>query len=113
MTYPLCHQTVTVYRRAGESISRLVVEGCAYQWQDCRVEDELGAHLERRFLLILPGDRQQVFPGDRIYDGIGPEITAADWADFIPVNVPTLSEVAYAKPWYLDGQLCHVEAGRK
>lgn len=112
MTYPMCEQTVTVYRKAGDTVCRQVHEGCFYHWQDRLVRAAAGVRLERTFLLIMPGQTQQVFPGDRVLEGVGPEVTAQQWAGFIPVNVPTLSEAEYAKVWRLDGAVCHTEAGR-
>ena len=50
-------------------------------------------------------------PGDRIYDGVGPEQVV--WESFLPVNVPGLSELAYATPWYWEGEYSHWEAGRE
>ena len=65
----------------------------------------------RKFLLIQPGESQLVQPGDRVMAGIGPE--TVDWATFLPANIPTLSQVAYATAWYWEGKHCHTEAGRK
>lgn len=113
MSCPLCDRTVTVYRYDGKQVLRQVVEGCWYEYADHLLPEGLGSRLERKFLLILPGEPQRVFPGDRIYDGIGPEITAEQWAAFLPVNVPGLSQAEYAKPWYKEGVLVHTEAGRK
>lgn len=113
LDYSLCDQTVTVYHRQGLQILRQVVEGCYLQQQVSRREDTLGAREEHSFLLVMPGDAQRVFPGDRIYAGIGPEIGSEDWAGFLPVKVPGLYEAAYAAPFYWDGVMCHVEAGRK
>ena len=111
--YPLCDRTVTVYRCDGKQVQHQVVEGCWYEYSDHLLPDGLGNRLERKFLLILPGAPQRVFPGDRIYPGVGPEITPAQWSSFLPVNVPGLMQAEYAKPWYVDGKLVHTEAGRK
>lgn len=113
LDYALCTQTVTVYRRQGENITRFVLEGCAYSWKQVREMDVLGCRKETKFLLIVPGDTQRVFVGDRIYDGIGPEVSVEEWAGFLPVNVPGLGEVGYVQPCFWDGTLCHTEAGRK
>jgi len=58
-----------------------------------------------------PGESQQVFPGDRVYEGVGP--IEVDWDTFIPVLVEGLGEVAYATAYYWQGDFCHTEAGRK
>lgn len=106
LDYALCRQTVTVYRFEDGRLQRLVVDGCYYAWEDRR---EGG--FDRKFLLVMPGNTQRVFVGDRIYDGVGPE--AVDWKDFIPVKVAGLSEVAYVRPWFWEGRMEHLEAGRK
>lgn len=112
MIYPLCHQTVTVYRLRDGQVERCVLEGCSYTWQEAEIEDELGYRRETRFLLILPGAEQRIFLGDRILSGIGPEVAAELWPEFVPVTVPTLAEAAYVKPVWLEGRIVHWEAGR-
>ena len=111
LDYTLCDRTVTVYRMGNGKLQRLVVEGCYYVYEDVELCDVLGQRMERRFLLIMPGSCQRVFRGDRIYDGIGPE--AVNWREFIPAKVAGLSEVAYVRPSFWGGDVCHVEAGRK
>ena len=106
LAYPLCRQTVTVYRPG----LRRVLEGCFYRYEDALTEGELGPRLERKFLLIRPG-AADIRPGDRVYDGVGPE--NVDWERFIPVQEAGLSQVEYATPWRLDGEITHWEAGRK
>ena len=110
--YPLCSQTVTVYHKTGSAVERRVAPGCYYHYEDVCTEDAVGIRRRRKFLLIQPGEKR-IYPGDRIFDGVGPEVTAADWAGFLPIGVPGLSEAAYATPWHWEGRLCHTEAGRK
>lgn len=112
LDYSLCNQTVTVYRLENGKVSRRVLENAWYQWQTEQVTDEMGTRQERKFSLILPGT-DDLLPGDRIFDGIGPEITEKNWPAFIPVQVTGLSQVQYVKPCYWQGTLCHTEAGRK
>ena len=107
VSYDLCRQTVTVYRMERGQLQRLVVPGCYYAYEDA---SELGV-FQRKFLLVMPGACQRVFPGDRIYDGEGP--MEVDWRQFVPAGVPGLSEVAYVRPWFWEGAIAHVEAGRK
>ena len=107
LDYSLCDRTVTVYRVGNGKLQRLVVEGCYYAYEDGL---DMGG-FDRKFLLVMPGACQRVFPGDRIYDGIGPE--EVQWQEFIPVKVAGLSEVAYVRPWFYGGVIQHVEAGRK
>lgn len=112
MDYPMCCQTVTVYRKEGSAVTRRVARDCYYRYEDALTEDEQGQRFVRRFLLIQPGELP-LRPGDRVLEGEGPEVTAAQWEGFVPVNVPGLSQAAYATAWRLSGQVCHWEAGRK
>ncbi len=113
LDYSLCDQTVTLYRKQGDSVLRQVVEGCLFRFQDSRTVDAMGCRQDRPFLLVMPGAPQRVFPGDRVMAGLGPEVTAQMWRDFIPVKVPGLGEVSYAAPYFWEGSICHVEAGRR
>ena len=113
MDYSLCTQRVTLYRKTPEGILRLEVPDCFLQWREEEAFVRLGRKKERKFLLIQPGREQLVFPGDRVYDGIGPEITSQMWETFIPELVDGLGQVAYAAPFWWQGQFCHTEAGRK
>ena len=112
MMYPLCQQTVTVYRREENGICRQVFENCFYHFTDVRKDNGGDVRYEREFLLIVPGETQWVFPGDRVLEGVGPEIGPEDWTAFLPVNVYGLSQARYAKVFRLDGEICHTEAGR-
>ena len=111
--YQFCDRTVTIYRKEQGEVKRLVVENCFYHHQLAQRDAGYGKRLDRLFLLVMPGDRQRVFPGDRIYDGVGPAADAIDWGSFVPAAVEGLSQVAYVTPWHWDGKLCHIEAGRK
>ena len=111
--YSLCRDTVTVYRLQRDCVLRQVVERCLFQWEEQTVTDASGSRMGRSFLLIVPGTVQNVFPGDRVYEGIGPEITLQEWPQFIPACVQGLGQVSYVKPCRWDGQLRHVEAGNR
>lgn len=113
ISYHLCDRTVTIYRLQQDTVTRYVADNCYFSYQDQMSADTLGRRVERPFLLIMPGDTQRVFPGDRVYEGIGPEISAQNWREFIPAKVEKVCEVAYVIPYYWQGTLCHVEAGRK
>ena len=110
MRNPLCCQTVTIYRKTGDTVSRTVAEDCFYQWEDCLEEADEGVRFRRKFLLIAP---VEAAPGDRVLAGVGPVVTADEWAQFLPVHIPTLAEASYASPKYFCGRLHHYEAGRK
>ena len=110
--YSLCCQVVTCYRKTGDAVTRQVLDGVFYSYRD-RVTGQMpGTCFQRLFTLIIPGE-VVVQPGDRIYDGVGPEVNAAGWAGFIPACVPGLSQVQYAMPCFWEGSCCHTEAGRK
>ena len=113
LSYRFCDRTVTVYRLENGQIQRLVVENCYYFWQTKQVRDVRGARMDTKFLLVMPGSCQRVFVGDRIFDGVGPHITAEDWERFLPSQIPGLGEVAYVRPCWWDGQISHMEAGNK
>ena len=106
LDYSLCDRTVTLYRRVSDTVARRVLEGCFYRYEDRVTEDRF----VRTFLLIHPGS-EEICPGDRVFDGVGPE--TVNWEAFLPVQIPGLSQVAYAAPWYWDGKIAHWEAGRK
>lgn len=113
LDYGMCCQTVTVYRRTPQEILRFVLPGCFLQWQQEQSFERLGQQQERKFLLIQPGKEQLVFPGDRIFEGVGPQITPEQWAAFVPERVAGLGQVVYAVPYRWQGVFCHTEAGRK
>ena len=111
--YGMCCQTVTVYRKKGDAIERTVVPGCFLQWKEETEDNSTGRRQERKFLLIQPGQRQMIFPGDRVLEGVGPEITLEEWAGFLPALVPNLGEAAYAEGFWWQNTFCHTEAGRR
>ncbi len=104
MEYPLCQQTVTLYRKDG---TRLVLEGCALQNQDRQYYNAHGRVHRRRFLLVVPGDRELKL-GDRVLEGIGPE--EVDWKQFVPELVPGLVELGNVRKLLWEGQVTHWEA---
>ena len=107
--YSLCNQTVTIYRKAGEKITRKTVNGFLSVKMAMPTES-YGKSLEKTFQLIIPGDFE-IFPGDRVFAGIGPE--TLDWKTFIPASIPELYEVSFAKPCYWEGEPVHWEAGNR
>ena len=107
MIHPLCDQIVTLYRQSLQGLQRRVVSGCFYSWRRQQTPEGL---TESKFLLVLPAG-EDIEIGDRVYDGIGPETVV--WEQFLPINTPGLSQVAYVMPCYFRGALHHTEAGRK
>ena len=108
----MCNQTVTVYRCKDGQYLRTVYDRAFLDHKKTQTTDKTGSKEANSFLLVLPGDVQSVFVGDKVYDGIGPEIADREaWAKFIPVNVPGLVVVSYADPKKWNGQIVHTEAG--
>lgn len=108
----LCHQTVTVYRKDGDSYIRATYRNAFLDFRKTQTVDKTGSREANSFLLIIPGSTQAVFVGDKVFLGEGPEIaTRADWAAFIPAKVPGLVVVSYADQKYWNGVLVHTEAG--
>ena len=113
LSYRFCDRTVTVYRLEDGAVQRQVIENCYYFWETKRVQDATGTRQDTKFLLVMPGSCQRIFPGDRIFDGVGPAITEEDWPRFVPALVTGLGQVAYVRPTWWDGEVSHVEAGNK
>ena len=111
LDYSLCTQTVTVYRKQADRILRQVVENCYFRLEHQHKVEALGSRREKAFLLIVPGEDPCVFAGDRVLEGIGPEIEMEQWNRFIPALVDGLVEVSYTAPYCWEGSICHVEAG--
>ena len=111
MRYPLCDRTVTVYRLEQGSVRRFVVEKCFYRYETKLAEENAGLRMDRKCLLVVPGNHFIPQVGDRVFDGIGPE--TVEWNSFLPVFVESLTELNYAAPQYWLGKHCHTEAGRK
>ena len=92
---------ITVYRCRDGNIYRQVIS-------DCHLEKQDKWQMDNNFFLVVPGDRQRVFVGDRIFPGVGPWVT--DWDRFIPSQVPQLLIVTQAVAYYVDGEHHHTEA---
>lgn len=110
--YRLCNQMVTVYHKDGDKYIRTVYRRVFFDFKKAQSADKVGISEANSFLLVIPCDRQAVYPKDKVYLGEGPEIATREaWAAFIPANVPGLVVVEYADPKYWNGQMVHVEAG--
>jgi len=106
MEYPLCTQTVTVYRTGDGQVLRQVLEGCYLELRDSALPQD--ARPDKSFLLVVPSPLQRVFPGDRLVPGIGPEVS--DGSRLLPVYIKDLMTVKHVKRFYWDGVLSHIEA---
>ena len=108
--YSLCNQTVTIYRKVGEGVSRKVAENCYLSRKTTTPTEHYGKSMEKKFLLMIPGDFP-LLPGDRVFDGVGPVEVA--WQTFVPALVPELCQVSFVKPCFWDGEITHWEAGNR
>ena len=106
LDYSLCQQTVTVYQKKGEAISRKIAENCYFSQNISTPTEPYGKSKEKKFLLIIPGDFD-LQPGDRIYDGIGPE--EVEWQMFVPAFTDDLYEVGRVKKQQWENEVTHVE----
>ena len=110
--YRLCNQTVTVYHKAGDTITRIVHNRAFLDFRKNQTVDKTGSREVNSFLLVIPGDTQAVFAGDKVLLGVGSEITTKEaWAALIPTTTLHLVVVKHADPKYWNGQLVHTEAG--
>lgn len=109
MEYPLCDQTVTVYRLREGAVERCVRPGCFFRREERVTEDREGLLPKHSFLLVQPGENP-IYPGDRIYEGEGPAVSALQWVDFTPENVEGLVVVSAVRPMTWQGEICHYEA---
>lgn len=110
--YRLCNQTVTVYHKDGDTITRTVHNRAFLDFRKTQTTDKTGSKEANSFLLVIPGDTQAVFVGDKVLHGDGPEITTAkEWTAFVPVKVPGLVVVSYVDTKYWQGKIVHTEAG--
>ena len=108
----LCRQTVTVYHQDGSNYTRKVHHRAFLDFRKNMTVDSTGSKEANSFLLILPGAGQEVFVGDKVLLGSGPEIADSKaWASFIPSKVPGLVVVSYVDPKYWQNRMVHTEAG--
>lgn len=123
MRYSLCSGTVTLYHAdpAARSVVRTVVEGVHFDSRR-RETVEAGSAAPAggagtAFLLVIPeksasyGKDYTLRPHDRVFDGIGPTVSYAQWPDFTPARVEGLAVVQYVDPKRRGGQAAHLEAG--
>lgn len=112
--YRLCDQKVTVYHREGDDIRRMVYGRAFFDMRKSRSLDRDGGQESTAFLLVIPGQAQAVFVGDKVMLGEGPVVEGReDWARFIPALVPGLVVVSYADVKYWRGRIVHTEAAGK
>lgn len=108
----LCNQTVTVYHKNGDVYSQKVYDNAFLDFRKNQTVDRTGSRESNSFLLVIPGDRQSVFVGDKVMLGRGPKVsTKEEWTAHVPVKVPGLVVVSYVDTKYWNGAMVHTEAG--
>ena len=111
VNYDLCRQTVTVYHKEGSGYTRKVYRRAFLHFEKSQTVGKTGQEEKTGFLLVIPGDVQTVFAGDKIMEGEGPVITSPqEWREFIPDNVPGLVKASSAETYSWDGKIIHTEA---
>lgn len=114
VNYDLCNQTVTVYHKEDgkEVYTRKVYTQAFLDHRKNITVDRIGSKDANSFLLVIPGSSQSVFVGDKVYEGIGPEIADREaWRDFIPAKVPGLVVVSHVDVKRWQDTIVHTEAG--
>ena len=110
--YTKCNQTITVYHKNGDTVTRTVYNRAFLDFKKTENVDKTGSREASSFLLVLPCSSQAVFTGDKVILGAGPEIVSREaWAAFIPAKVTGLVVIGYVDPKYWNGKMVHVEAG--
>lgn len=114
VNYRLCNQTVTIYHWDGKgTVTRQVIEKGAFL--DFRKNQSISKTCSTEvngFLLVIPCSESPIAVGDKVFHGVGPEISSVEeWRKFIPSVVPGLVVVKYVDPKYWRGRMVHVEAG--
>ena len=110
--YAKCNQTITVYHRNGDTITRTVYNRAFLDFKKTENVDKTGSREANSFLLVLPCSSQAVFIGDKVILGEGPEVISREaWAAFIPAKIHGLVVIGYVDPKYWNGEMVHVEAG--
>ena len=106
MEYPLCNQTVTVYRQVDGQVHRYVIDNCYLEESAAAIPGD--NRQERSFLLVVPGQEERVLPGDRVVPGEGPK--EVHWKLFLPIYVKGMLVISKVKRFYWEGKLSHTEA---
>ncbi len=110
--FDLCVQTVTVYHKTDDEITKTVYDRAFFEFDATRTISKTGSRDVNSFLLIIPGEDVKLHTGDKVILGEGPDIsTREEWAQFIPGKVEGLVVIRNADPKYWDGIQTHVESG--
>lgn len=110
--YRLCNQTVTVYHKDGDAYTRKVFNKAFLDFKKTENVDKTGSAESNSFLLVIPGNDQAAFVGDKVLLGVGEEIASREqWAALVPVKRAGLVVVKYVDVKCWRGEIVHTEAG--
>lgn len=113
--YSLCQDTVTVYHEENGEVTRTVHERAYLDFKKTENIDRTGSAESNGFLLVIPGDVQACYVGDKVMLGEGPQVPDAEvlkwWRTFIPTKVDGLVVVKYVDMKRWGGRYVHTEAG--
>ena len=111
--YSLCNQVVTVYHRDKEhGISREILEGVYFDFEESTEVDERGSSEHNTFLLVVPGCKAPCVAGDKILLGIGEDVPADEmqwWRELIPTKRDDLVIARKVSPKFWSGEIVHYE----
>lgn len=110
--YSLCRQTVTVYHKDGENVTRSMFDRAYFDFQEEQTVDERGSAEKNTFLLVIPGSECPCAVGDKIMLGIGEDVPAdvkTWWRELIPTKRQDLVIVRKVSPKFWDGEIVHYE----
>lgn len=115
----LFSRTVTLYHGDPDAlaVTRTVVQGVFWQHGRRRTPDADGTTESAGLLLVIPetaaryGVDYTLEPGDRLCPGEGPELSWADWGNFVPGADRRVAIIQYVLPMYRGESLHHLEAG--
>ena len=112
--YELCKHPVTIYHRTDDGVTRTVYEKAYLDFKKTENVERTGSSEVNTFLLVIPGDTVACEVGDKVFDGIGEEVTgdaAAWWRDFIPTKHQGVCVVKFVDIKRWNGVIVHTEAG--
>lgn len=120
LNYDLCTDTITVYRKEGDTYARTVYEKAFFDYKKVQNVDKLGTREANSALIVIPVkeqptpiEGQPIFEGDKVVYGNCPTIisTPQEWGNFIPAKVPGMVVVSFVDSKRWNGEIVHWEAG--
>lgn len=113
--YNLCSDTVAVYHYEDGTVEKTVYERAYLDFKKTENIERTGSTEVNGFLLVIPGDAQTVYVGDKVMLGQGADVPQTDvsawWRTFIPSKVEGLVVVKTVDVKRFGGHIVHTEAG--